>query len=273
MRQGLTRREMAGAVAGALLPEGLPGQTEAREKTVHDMGGLKYTMPPKPEQIGMLIYPGMTALDLVGPQQVFGYMMATVHTFWKTKDAVTTDTGLTLTPSRTFEDCPEPLDLLFVPGGGSGAIALMKDRAVLEYLAAKAKTATWVTSVCSGSLILAAAGLLRGYRATSHWAVRDVLPEFGATAVNARVVEDRNRVTGAGITSGIDFALRLAGKLRGDDYARGLELTLEYDPQPPFGGGSPAKAAARVLQAMSQMYAPLNAAARAVAAEARKAQP
>jgi cyclohexyl-isocyanide hydratase len=227
---------------------------------------MNHPMPAKPEEIAMLIYPGMTALDLIGPQQVFGYVMGCkVHLVAKTADLVTSDTGVSMKPTKTFADCPDPVDLLFVPGGGAGTINLMKDRETLAFLKSRAQTAKYVTSVCSGALVLAAAGLLRGYKATSHWAVRDVLADFGAEVVPQRVVEDRNRITAGGITSGIDFGLRVAARLRGDDYARALELTMEYDPQPPFHTGSPDKAPPAILAQMKQMYAPLNAAAKAVA--------
>lgn len=212
----------------------------------------------------MLIYPGMTALDLIGPQQVFGYVNNfRTHLVAKTAAPVVSDTGVIIQPSKTFDDCPDPVDILFVPGGNS--VKLMEDEATLAFVAAKGRTAQYVTSVCSGSLILAAAGLLRGYRATSHWAVRDVLADFGAQVVAERVVEDRNRITAAGITAGIDFALTLAGRLRGERYGQFLELTLEYNPQPPFGVGSPEKAPPELLDMMTKMYAPAVNAARQTA--------
>ena len=253
MNHGITRRELVGAmaVASALAQKPAAGD--------YDMGGLKYKMPEKPEQIAMLVYPGMTALDLIGPNQVFGYTMGTrVHLVAKEQGAVKTDTGLSILPTKTFSDCPNPVDILFVPGGAIGTINLMKDEETLKFLADRGQTATLVTSVCTGSLILGRAGLLRGYKATSHWAVRDVLSELGATPVNARVVEDRNRITAAGITSGIDFALRIAAKLRGDEYARALELQIEYDPQPPFQSGSPEKAGERIHGILAAMLAPLH---------------
>ena len=247
----MTRREWGGlAAAGAAAPaQGPPGK----------------------EQIAMLVYPGMTALDLVGPQQVFGYTMGVdVHLIGKTRDTVMTDTGIPILPTKSFTECPDPVDILFVPGGGRGTIALMGDEAVLGFLARKGKSAKWVTSVCSGSLVLGAAGLLRGYKATSHWAVRDVLPLLGATPVEARYVEDRNRITAGGITSGIDFGLRLAARIRGESYGRALELMLEYDPEPPFGTGTPAKAGEKLTKEMRAMYAPLQEAATAAA---RRLQP
>lgn len=262
MNQKTTRR---GALAAMAALHGASAQQgEARKE--HDFLGLKHFMPDRPEEIAMLVYPGMTALDLVGPQQVFGFTMgAKVHLVWKDKSPVATDTGLTIVPSMTFDECPEVLDILFVPGGGSATVQLMEDAEVLAFLEKRGAQAKLITSVCSGALVLGAAGLLKGYKATTHWAVHDVLPLLGATAVKARVVEDRNRITAGGITSGIDFGLRLAARLRGDDFARALELTLEYDPQPPFGTGTPAKAGAKVTAAMTRMYQPLNESARAAA--------
>jgi cyclohexyl-isocyanide hydratase len=145
----------------------------------------------------------------------------------------------------------------------------MSDTEVLGFLARQGKGARYVTSVCSGSLVLGAAGLLRGYRATSHWAVRDVLPTLGAQLAPGRVVEDRNRITAGGVTAGIDFGLYLAGKLRGEDYGRALELMLEYDPHPPFHSGTPAEATANVRDLATRMYAPLLKSAQASAESAR----
>jgi cyclohexyl-isocyanide hydratase len=238
--------------------------------SIGDMGGLKHFVPPKPEHIVMLIYPGMTALDLIGPQQAFGYLMgAKVDLVWKTSEPVVSDTGVTITPSATFNEITKPADLIFVPGGGKGTVALMTDQTVLDFLVQSANGARYVTSVCSGSLVLGAAGLLRGYRATSHWAVRDVLPTLGAELASGRVVEDRDRITAGGVTAGIDFGLYLAAKLRGEDYGRSLELMLEYDPHPPFLSGTPADARADIRDLMTRMYAPLAKAAQDSAEKAK----
>lgn len=239
-------------------------QTPARKQV--EFYGLKHYVPEKPEQIGMLVYPGMTALDLVGPHQVLGFLGgAQIHLLWKSKQPVVSDTGLPIVPTRTLADCPDPLDILFVPGGARPTVALMEDEEVLQFLEDRGQRAGLVTSVCSGALILGAAGLLKGYKATTHWSVHDVLPLLGATAVRSRVVEDRNRITAGGVTSGIDFGLRIAARLRGEDFARSLELTLEYDPQPPFGTGTPEKAGERVAGALRKMYQSLNESARAAA--------
>jgi cyclohexyl-isocyanide hydratase len=219
---------------------------------------MKVTLGDHPDVIAMLIYPGMTMLDLAGPQQVFGYMMSTkIHLVAKTKEPVVTDTGIRLLPDTTFDDCPSAPDILFVPGGGMGTIQLMTDSATLGFLRSRGEKAQYVTSVCSGSMLLGAAGLLRGYKATSHWAVREVLPLLGATPVEARVVEDRNRITSGGVTAGIDFGLRICARLRGEDMGKGVELMLEYDPQPPFGSGTPEKAGERIGGAGRMFYAPV----------------
>ncbi|AUX28340.1 MULTISPECIES: DJ-1/PfpI family protein [Sorangium] len=201
------------------------------------------------QHIAMLIYPGFTALDLIGPQSAFSILEDTkIHLVWKTLDAVTTDSGITLFPTATFDTCPEELEILFVPGGVAGTIAVMKDGEVLDFLAARAEQASYVTSVCTGSLVLGAAGLLRGHRATTHWAFREVLPLLEAERVDARYVEDRNRITGGGVTSGIDFGLRIAAKMRGEEAAQTAQLVMEYDPDPPFQAGSPESAPPAVVE-------------------------
>jgi cyclohexyl-isocyanide hydratase len=186
----------------------------------------------------MLLYPGLTQLDLTGPFEVLARLKElTLHLAWKDTAPVTDGGGLRLLPTVDFAHCP-PADILFVPGG-PGQLALMDDAAVLEFLCAQATTARYVTSVCTGSLVLAAAGLLTGYRATCHWLSLDQLALFGCEPVAERVVVDRNRVTGAGVTSGIDFALVLADILLGRERAEATQLSMEYDPAPPFAAGNP----------------------------------
>lgn len=210
------------------------------------------TQPPL--EIGMLLYPGLTLLDLIGPQTVFSWF-ANSHLVWKTMDPVVSDTGIRIQPTRTFESCPSKLDILFVPGG-FGQQQLMDDAEALAFLADRAVESKYVTSVCSGSLLLGAAGLLKGYKATSHWATRDALSAFGAEPVDARVVVDRNRITGGGVTAGIDFGLVLLAKLRGDEAAKLTQLAMEYDPEPPFLSGSPKTAeSSTIQQAMAFMVA------------------
>ena len=203
--------------------------------------------------IVMLLYPGLTQLDLTGPYEVLGRAPdTTLHLAWKSVELVRSDSGLGLMPTTSFEDCPRA-DVLFVPGG-AGQIALMSDETFLGFLRRQAETATWVTAVCTGSLLLGAAGLLRGYDATTHWAFTELLPAVGARPVEERVVIDRNRVTGGGVTAGIDFGLRLLAELRGETVARRAQLELEYDPSPPFDSGHPRVAAPDLVAAVKKGF-------------------
>lgn len=236
------RSALAAAVLGPLMVSmaGAEPAAEAPGKAAagHDMTGTPERWAQK-NQIAMLIYPRMTALDLIGPQYMFASLMgATVHLVAKTRDPVTSDTGVTITPTTTFDEAPRDLTVLFAPGGTDGTLAALRDDATRAFMADRGSRAQYVTSVCTGSLILGAAGLLEGYRATSHWAARDILAEYGATPVDARVVRDRNRITGAGVTAGLDFGLTLVAELRDPVYAQGVQLMCEYDPQPPFNSGS-----------------------------------
>ena len=188
--------------------------------------------------MGLLLFPELTQLDLTGPFEVLHRIPdAKVHLVWKTLEPVRADSGLGLLPTTTLEACP-PLDVVMVPGG-YGQVPLMTDPPVLDFLRTQAKSARYVTSVCTGALVLGAAGLLDGYRAATHWAYMELLPAFGATPVEERVVVDRNRITAGGVTAGIDFGLRIAAELAGEHVAKRIALELEYDPAPPFGGGHP----------------------------------
>ena len=210
-----------------------------------------------PCHIGFLVFPGMTQLDFTGPYEVFARLPNTiVHVVTKTAGPVCSDRGLGFVPSVTCAACP-PLDVIVVPGG-PGQQALMDDEAVLGFLREQAKQARYVTSVCTGALVLGAAGLLRGYRATTHWLSLPLLEMFGAIAVEERVVLDRNRVTGGGVTAGIDFGLRLAAILRGEIVAQQIQLQMEYDPAPPFRSGSPATAPQVLIDAARRAAAPLQ---------------
>jgi cyclohexyl-isocyanide hydratase len=201
--------------------------------------------------VAMLLYPRLTQLDLTGPFEVFArFRELELHLVWKTADPVRDGNGLTILPSTTFADCPQA-DILFVPGG-PGQAALMEDEETLAFLRRQAATARYATSVCTGSLVLGAAGLLKSYRATCHWLSLPQLALFGVEPVAERVVADRNRVTGAGVTSGIDFALSLMADIFGEERARKVQLQMEYDPQPPFPGGSPASASSELIAAVTQ---------------------
>lgn len=189
----------------------------------------------------MLIFPKMTQLDFTGPFEVLARIPnAQVHVIWKTNDPVVSDSGLAILPTTTLAECP-PLDVICIPGG-PGQIDVMDDEAIVAFVRDMGHKAKYVTSVCTGALVLGAAGLLRGYNAATHWMSADQLPLFGATSVAKRVVVDRNRITGGGVTAGIDFGLMVAAELAGEEVAKSIQLVLEYDPQPPFDSGSPEKA-------------------------------
>ena len=220
-----------------------------------------------PISIGILIYPNLTQLDATGPAQVLARVPgATLHMIWKTRDPIPTDAGFSIVPNTTFADCPR-LDVICVPGGG-GQVALMTDPETLDFLRKQAATARYVTSVCTGSLVLGAAGLLKGYRSACHWAWREMLSDFGAIPVAERVVRDRNRISGGGVTAGIDFGLTVAAELAGDEVAKSIQLVLEYDPHPPFDSGSPEKAGPERVQRLRERLVPMLESRRKANAEA-----
>src|ERR1700674_3391097 len=206
---------------------------------------------PEPLQIGLVIFPRVTQLDLTGPVQVFSSVPgAKVHLIWKRVEPVASDSVLTLTPTISFEDCPQ-LDVICVPGG-LGTDDMVNDEEMLAFLRKQAVGAKYVTSVCTGSLVLGAAGLLKGYRAATHWAAVDFLSEFGATPAKTRVCVDRNRITGGGVTAGIDFALTLVSIMVDRPTAEAIQLRLEYNPAPPFNSGSPDTAPPDILALMKE---------------------
>jgi cyclohexyl-isocyanide hydratase len=204
--------------------------------------------------IGFVIFPDLTQLDFTGPLQVLNRMPDS-RTFIvaKTRDPVPSDCGLSLVPTATFADCPQ-LDLVCVPGG-FGVVKAMTDRETVDFVRRQAEGARYITSVCTGAFVLGAAGLLKGRRATTHWAYTGLLPMVGATHEKARVVWDGNVVTAGGVTSGIDFALQLVAGLAGDDVAQGIQLSIEYDPAPPFDSGHPDRAPEAVRQRLSETFA------------------
>ncbi len=206
-------------------------------------------------QIGFLLFPQVQQLDLTGPYDVLASLPdVQVHLVWKDLVPVTSSTGLLLKPTTTFEDCPD-LDVICVPGG-AGVGPLMEDEQTLDFIKTQAAKARYVTSVCTGSLVLGAAGLLQGKRATTHWAYHELLATLGAIPVKDRVVRDGNLFTGGGITAGIDFALTLAQELVGADTAQLVQLQLEYAPGPPFDSGSPDTAPSAVVDEARKRAAP-----------------
>jgi cyclohexyl-isocyanide hydratase len=208
-------------------------------------------------QIGFLVYPGVIQLDIMAAYQVLSFPPNTqVHLLWKTLESVTSNEGLKILPTKTLEECPK-LDVICVPGGGVGQVEVMKDTEVLSFLKQQGATAQYVTSVCTGSMILAAAGLLQGYKATCHWAFRDQLAMLGVEVIPERVVIDRNRITGAGVTSGIDFGLVVVGLLCGENIAKMTQLMLEYNPKPPYNAGTPEAAGEEIVQSLLGFGAPL----------------
>ena len=209
-------------------------------------------------RIAFLLFPGITQLDLTGPAQFLSRLPdAKVDLVWDNLDPVPTDAGFSILPTATFADVPRA-DVLCVPGG-MGVAQVINHAPALDWVRQVGSEAAWVTSVCTGALVLGAAGLLRGYKATTHWAWHDLLSLFGAEPVQARTVIDRNRATGGGVTAGIDFALTLIAAIAGEDHAKAVQLALEYDPAPPFNTGTPAKAGpalVEVYQARANKLAP-----------------
>ena len=206
-------------------------------------------------QIGMLLFPALTQIDFTEPYEVFSRMPeAAIHVVAKTLDPVRSERGLVLVPTVTCAACP-PLDVLVVPGG-PGQHQAMHDEVLLDFLRRQAAQAEYVTSICTGALLLGAAGLLDGYQATTHWLSLPLLELYGAVPVERRVVVDRNRMTASGCTAGLDFALALAAKLAGDAVAQQIQLQLEYCPAPPFASGSPATAPQDIVAAVRSAAEP-----------------
>jgi cyclohexyl-isocyanide hydratase len=221
-------------------------------------------------EIGFLVFPKVQQLDLTGPYEVFAsWPEARVRLVAKSPDPIASATGLVLTPDVVFEDCPQ-LDVICVPGG-AGVNALLGDRTTLEFLRRQAAGARYVTSVCTGALVLGAAGLLMGRRATTHWASHDFLAPLGAAPVHARVVADGALMTGGGVTAGIDFALTLVAELAGREIAETIQLNLEYAPAPPFDAGTPDRAPPNVVAAARGKGAKVRAERERLVAAATKA--
>ncbi len=270
----MNRRTFNKVLGATLAASVVPAKygTTAESQPVHSHDQVHSSVPTgRPQHIALVVYPSFILLDLFGPQAVFALLgNVTVHLVWKSTETVMAATNVPIQPTMTFKDCPKDLTILCVPGGLEGGTAIMNDPEVVDFLADRGSRAQYVTSVCTGSLLLGAAGLLRGYKATSHWTVRELLPLFGATPVAQRVVEDRNRITAGGVTAGIDFGLQVATRLRDEQYAKMLQLLLEYDPQPPFHAGSPDGAGTELTHHVQARRAPAVEAARQAALIAQR---
>jgi len=204
--------------------------------------------------VGFVIFPDLTQLDFTGPQQVLARLpQSAMHIVAKSMAPVPSDSGLGLMPTHNFETCPR-LDLICIPGGNAGVVQAMGDKVTIAFVQRQASEAKYVTSVCTGAFILGAAGLLKGRHATTHWAFTELLPLVGATHEKKRVVKDGNLITAGGVTSGIDFGLRMVADLAGDAVAQGIQLSLEYDPDPPFASGHPDRASESVMAPLSPRY-------------------
>jgi cyclohexyl-isocyanide hydratase len=204
--------------------------------------------------VGFVIFPDLTQLDFTGPQQVLARLPdSAMHIVAKTAAPVPSDSGLGLVPTHTFETCSQ-LDLICVPGGNAGVVQALRDRDTIDFVRRQAAGARYVTSVCTGAFILGVAGLLKGRRATTHWAFTELLPLVGATHEKARVVKDGNVITAGGVTSGIDFGLHIVSEIAGDQVAQAVQLGLEYDPSPPFDSGHPDRASSTVKTMVGPRY-------------------
>jgi cyclohexyl-isocyanide hydratase len=204
--------------------------------------------------VGFVIFPEVTQLDFTGPLQVLsGLPQSRMHIVAKSMSPVMSDCRLGLVPTHTFADCP-PLDLICIPGGSEGVAGVLNDRETITFVRQQAATAKYVTSVCTGAFVLGVAGLLKGRRATSHWAYADLLPLVGAKHEKARVVIDGNVITAGGVTSGIDFGLTVIAEIAGESTAKRIQLGMEYDPAPPFDTGHPDRAPTIRSELMSARY-------------------
>lgn len=256
----LGERQAAQTVrAAALSPDQAAAASHKAHKALMGLEEESFKMVGE-EHIAMLLYPGFAALDLVGPQYLFAAMMgAKIYLISPTDDLkpVTSGESLTIVPTHSVNDCPEALDILFVPGGANGTVEAMRNVKLIDFIADRAASSHYVTSVCTGSLLLGKAGLLKGKKATSHWTTLELLPEFGAIPVKRRVVWDGDLITGGGVTAGIDFGLHVVAALRGETYAQTIQLEAEYDPAPPYDSGSPEKADPFVKDNLKGIMTPL----------------
>jgi cyclohexyl-isocyanide hydratase len=204
--------------------------------------------------VGFVIFPDLTQLDFTGPLQVLSRLpQSATHIVAKSTAPVPSDCGLGLVPTHTFANCPV-LDLICIPGGSEGVAGIINDHETIGFVRKRAAVAKYVTSVCTGAFVLGVAGLLKGRRATTHWAYTDLLPLVGATHEKARTVKDGNVITGGGVTAGIDFGLSVVAEIAGEATAKKIQLGIEYDPAPPFDSGHPDKAPILKSELMSARY-------------------
>jgi cyclohexyl-isocyanide hydratase len=204
--------------------------------------------------IGFVIFPDLTQLDCTGPLQILSRLpQSAIHVVAKSASPVPSDCGLALVPTHTFTNSPS-LDLICIPGGSEGVAGIINDHETIEFVRQQAGAAKYVTSVCTGAFVLGVAGLLKGRRATTHWAYTDLLPLVGATYEKARVVRDGNVFTAGGVTAGIDFGLSIIAEIAGETMARKIQLGIEYDPRPPFDSGHPDKAPTIKSELLSARY-------------------
>lgn len=257
----MTRRTIMAAAAAALASA---SQAGAQPRLSAAAGEI---LKPGGEEIAMLLYPGMTALDFVGPHHFLGMMPgARMHLVTTQADLrpVPSDLGMGIQPTTTMADCPDDLTLIFAPGGIAGTLAAARDPRVLEFVRSRGERARYVTSVCTGSLILGAAGLLRGRRATSHFSVVPLLAQFGAIPDRRRVVHDGKVITGAGVSAGLDFGAALVAELRGRPLAEFEVLMSEYAPEPPIRGGTPESARPEIVEVVNEVLVGLVEGARSL---------
>lgn len=270
----IDRRQLGEAIAafGALLANGgiaaAAGAKHEESAPAHDMSTMSANWIGK-ERIAFIIYPGFTALDMVGPHYMLANLMgAKVDVVAKSLEPVRSDAGLVFIPSAQFDEASNDFDIICVPGGSQGTLDAMRDEATVAYIQAVGRKAKYVTSVCTGSMLLGAAGLLDGYRATSHWVTKPLLSIFGAVPADGRFVKDRNRITAEGVTAGLDFALSLVAQLRDEKYAQGVQLLAQYAPNPPFHAGEPDTAPEEVTKMIDGMFVGLRKEMRVAAAAA-----
>lgn len=246
----MNRRDFLLTSVTAATAAALPALSEADPVNTQAKGKAPSSLPV----VAMLVYPEFTVLDLMGPYQflsaLMGYKVILVS---KKKGLIKADTGLTIQTDASFADCPKKVAALFIPGGTAGTANAMTDSETIAFVQSRAKDAKVISSVCTGSFILAAAGLLKGKRATGHWLARDLLKDFGAIPIDERVVKDGNVVTGAGVSAGLDLALELIAELSDDHYAKLCQLWFEYDPHPKFDCGSPSKSTPADVEMLKTM--------------------